>query len=153
MGSEGVTIIDSGICNLFNVRRAFEWIGTKVTITRSKKDILEAPRVVLPGVGAFGAAMQSLEQFDLIDTIKSYAKSGKPLLGICLGMQLLMTQSEELGIWEGLHLVRGRVRIFKPTQVNGLKYKIPQIGWNFLARRKSSSNEDLKFDWWIIAND
>lgn len=132
MNPSRVVIVDSGICNLFNVRRAFERLGAEVVISRSSKDINEATRVVLPGVGAFGAAMTGLEQEKLIDPIRQYANSGKPLMGICLGMQLLMSHSEEYGSWEGLNLIEGNVRILKSPEEGGAKFKIPEIGWNVL---------------------
>ncbi len=135
--STTVVIIDSGICNLFNVQRAFESIGAQVTISRSKKDILGAERIVLPGVGAFGPGMESLSQHDLIEPIAAFVKSGKPLLGICLGMQMLMTTSEELGVWKGLDLVKGRVRMFQKPESSDTKFKIPQIGWNVIEKSES----------------
>lgn len=125
-----IVIIDSGICNLFNVQRALTTVGAEVTITSRKKDILDASAVVLPGVGAFGAGMRSLDQHDLTDAILSFVKSGKPLLGICLGMQLLLTESEEYGQWNGLGIIRGRVRALRPPQPGEPPYKIPHTGWS-----------------------
>lgn len=136
MARPSVVIIDSGICNLFNVRGAFESLNANVIVTRSKSDILSARRVVLPGVGAFGAGMQSLEQCDLVDTIKNFVKSGKPILGICLGMQMLMSRSEEHGVWDGLGLIKGVVRSFQKPDAGGIQFKIPQIGWNFIERNE-----------------
>lgn len=127
-----VTIIDSGICNLFNVKRAFESIGAEVVITRSKEVIMEAQRVVLPGVGAFRQGMQSLNQYGLAETLQAFAKSGRPLFGICLGMQKLMSYSEEFGMWNGLGIIEGRVRRFCEPSSQVQSYKIPQIGWNTL---------------------
>lgn len=130
MKAPRVVIIDSGICNLFNVRRAFGTVGAEIAITREKKDILEASAVVLPGVGAFGPGMDALEQHDLIDSIHRFVKSGKPLLGICLGMQMLLTESEEHGRWKGLGVIPGRVRVLQQPLAGQPPFKIPHIGWS-----------------------
>ncbi len=131
-----VVIIDVGVSNLFNVRRGFEKAGAQVHITTDPKEIMDAPRVVLPGVGAFGAAVQVLERHDLFGTIRNYAKTGKPLLGICLGMQLLLTESEELGQWKGLDIIPGKVlRLDSPKDPLNT-FKIPEIGWNALEPDK-----------------
>ena len=130
MKNAKVVIIDSGICNLFNVQRAFATVGADITVTCQKADILGASSVVLPGVGAFGPGMHALEQHDLVDALHRFVKSGKPLLGICLGMQMLMTESEEHGRWSGLGLIRGRVRALRQPPPGGPVYKIPHIGWS-----------------------
>lgn len=132
MVDQNVVIIDSGICNLFNIRRAFRSLGAEVLITRSKKDIEGASRLVLPGVGAFGAGMKSLNGLDLADSIRTFVKSGKPFLGVCLGMQMLLSHSEELGSWEGLDIIKGKVRVLSSPTPGQAPYKIPEIGWNCL---------------------
>ncbi len=132
MSDQNVAIIDSGICNLFNIRRAFHSLGAEVLITRSEKDIEGASRLVLPGVGAFGAGMKSLYDHHLVEPIRTYIKTGKPFLGICLGMQMLLSHSEEYGLWDGLDIIKGKVRIFAPPVSGMASYKIPQIGWNYL---------------------
>jgi glutamine amidotransferase len=95
-------------------------------VTRDPDAIRNADRVVLPGVGAFGDCMTNLERFDLVQSIRSAIQSGKPFLGICLGMQLLFTESEEFGVHRGLNIIPGRVRRFTPNPV----LKIPHMGWN-----------------------
>lgn len=130
MRAPRVVIIDSGICNLFNVRRAFGTIGAEITITRQKQDILDASAVVLPGVGAFGSGMEALDRHDLIDSIHRFVNSGKPVLGICLGMQMLLTESEEHGRWKGLGVIPGRVRLLQPPLPGQPPFKIPHIGWS-----------------------
>lgn len=140
MAHSNITIIDSDICNLFNVTAAFTSLGCKVLVTRSPREISKADKLVLPGVGAFGPGMRSLSRYDLIEPICTFAKSGKPLLGICLGMQMLASVSEELGQWEGLDLIRGRIRMFQKPDEGGPLFKIPQIGWNLVHRPPAEKN-------------
>ena len=125
-------IVDYGVGNLFNLVRAFESLGAKVQVTQAKHEIFEAKRLLLPGVGAFGAGIQRLEELNLVEPLKDYAQSGRPLLGICLGMQLLMSESEELGHWKGLDLIQGKVSRFQPSEAGEQGVKVPQIGWNLL---------------------
>ncbi len=128
-----VTIIDYGVGNLLSVQRGFEHCGATVIVTRNPEKILASNRVVLPGVGAYGNAMQSLEQLGLISVIAEIARRQTPLLGICLGMQLLFDESEEFGLTPGLGLIPGRV-IPVPTQTSiGTSLKIPHIGWSGLV--------------------
>lgn len=126
-----IAIVDYALGNLFNIQRAFQSIGIDTFITDKKEDITNADKIVLPGVGAFGEGMRHLKGKGLIDPIKEAASRGKPLLGICLGMQLLMSESEEHGRWEGLDLIPGKVVRFDPPDTED-KFKIPQIGWNGL---------------------
>lgn len=121
-------IIDYDAGNLKSVEKAFEYLGEKTVITREKSEILHADRVVLPGVGAFGDAMEKLQKYELVDVIQSVAKSGQPFLGICLGMQLLFESSEETIGVEGLGICKGR--ILRIPEGEGLK--IPHMGWNSL---------------------
>lgn len=120
-----VTVIDYGMGNLLSVTKAFEHCGAEVVLAHTPEDILAAERLVLPGVGAFGDGMAELHQRKLVDAIRTYAASGKPLLGICLGMQMLMEGSDEFGATEGLGLVPGWVRKL-PSQPG---IKLPSIGW------------------------
>jgi len=132
MSAPEIIVIDYGVGNLLSVQRAFEHCGAKVILTADPKQILAAKRVVLPGVGAFGNAMQALERLDLVPVIRELANQQTPLLGICLGMQLLLEESEEFGLTAGLGLIPGRV-IPVPTQtLAGEPQKIPLIGWNAL---------------------
>ena len=126
-----VAIVDYGLGNLFSVKRACEHVGLKGVITNSSELISEASAVILPGVGAFGDAMEHLERLDLIQLLRDIALSGKPFIGICLGMQLLMTESYEFGFHHGLDLIRGSVNKFEISMgQNGKKVKVPQVGWN-----------------------
>ena len=138
MSSPEVTVIDYGVGNLLSVRRGFEHCGAKVTLTADSDQILAAKRVVLPGVGAFGNAMQALEQLDLVNVIREIACRQTPLLGICLGMQLLFDESEEFGITAGLGLIPGRVISVPAKALLGDTQKIPHIGWSALQPSESS---------------
>ncbi|MCK4738606.1 MAG: imidazole glycerol phosphate synthase subunit HisH [Deltaproteobacteria bacterium] len=134
-----IAIIDYEMGNLRSVAKAFEKIGASVTITRDKKKIANASHVVLPGVGAFKACMDNLIRFDLVESVKAAAKSGKPFLGICLGLQLLFTDSEEDNDSKGLGLIEGRVVKFKEnTKEEGVVLKIPHMGWNNCSIKKPS---------------
>lgn len=130
-----ISIIDYGVGNLGSVSRAFESLGCSTQLVSTPEDILAAEYLVLPGVGAFGDGMAGLRSRNLIGPVKEYASSGKPLIGLCLGMQMLMTDSEEFGLFEGLGLIPGRVIAMKPPQeVNMDGYKVPLIGWSPLCR-------------------
>lgn len=123
-----VAIIDYGAGNLRSVQKALEFLGVEAEITKDRKAILTAERVILPGVGAFGDAMVRLRQSGLDDAVTSFAASGKPLLGICLGLQLLFETSAESPGVKGLGLFSGRIE--KIPMKAGLK--IPHVGWNQL---------------------
>ncbi|MBS6561551.1 MAG: imidazole glycerol phosphate synthase subunit HisH [Clostridiales bacterium] len=123
-----VAIIDYDAGNLKSVQKAFEFLGADVVVTRKRNEILNSDHVILPGVGAFGEAMEKLEQYDLVDTIKEVVKRKIPLLGICLGMQLLFESSEESDGVKGLSLLEGK--IVKIPKKEGIK--IPHMGWNSL---------------------
>lgn len=127
-----VTIIDYGVGNLLSVQRGFEHCGAHVTVTSDPEVILRSERLVLPGVGAFRDAMMELEQRGLPSVIRAYAASGKPFLGICLGMQMLLDESEEFGVTKGLGLIPGKVVPVPSKTVSGEPQKIPHIGWNAL---------------------
>jgi imidazole glycerol-phosphate synthase subunit HisH len=132
MSAPEVTVIDYGVGNLLSVQRGLEHCGARVTLTADPGQILAAKRVVLPGVGAFGNAMQALERLGLVAVVRDIAHRQTPLLGICLGMQLLLDESEEFGITAGLGLIPGRV-IPVPTQtLTGEIQKKPHIGWSAL---------------------
>lgn len=124
-----IAIIDYGMGNLFSVKLACEQIGLRAFITNQKSDLVEAPALILPGVGAFGDAMDALNKLSLIEPIKKFVSSGRPFLGICLGMQLLMSESEEFGLHKGLDIIKGRVIRF-PLGDSKEKSKVPQVGWN-----------------------
>ena len=122
-------IIDYGVGNLFSLKSSFAFLGEPVRVSSDPDEIYKADRVILPGVGAFADAAARLRAGDLDEAVKSVAKKGTPLLGICLGMQLLFDASEEYGYHAGLGLLPGCVR---RIPVPDESYKIPQIGWNSL---------------------
>jgi glutamine amidotransferase len=124
-----IAIIDYGSGNVHSVRRAFVHCGAEPMLTADATAIENADRLVLPGVGAFADGMRSLHERRLVDPIRRFVESGRPLLGICLGMQMLATTSEEFGMHEGLNLMRGRVIQVPSRDVDGEPHKIPHIGW------------------------
>lgn len=128
--SNTVTLIDYGVGNLLSVARAFEYCGANVVLSDDPVEIERAERLVLPGVGAFADGMQGLKDRGLLDPIHRYAYSGRPLLGICLGMQMLATTSEEFGEHQGLGLIPGRVRAIPSIATDGTPLKSPHIGWS-----------------------
>jgi glutamine amidotransferase len=121
-----IAIVDYGMGNLRSVEKAFQNVGYQAVVTNRPEAILEASGVVLPGVGAFGDAMFNIRQLGLLDPIRKMVKQGKPFLGICLGMQLLFSTSEEHGQHIGLNFIPGHVRRFRGD------FKIPHVGWNQL---------------------
>jgi len=127
-----VAIIDYGIGNLFSVRRSFEHCGASVVVSDDPEVLLAAPRLVLPGVGAFADGMRGLIERGLDKAVVEFAGSGKPLLGICLGMQMLASVSEEFGEHKGLDIIPGRVAPIPKTTLEGKPHKIPHIGWSGL---------------------
>ena len=124
-----VTIVDYGVGNLFSVRRALEHCGAEVTISADPQVIETSARLVLPGVGAFEDGMHGLQTCGLIEPIKRFAASGRPLLGICLGMQMLASVSHEFGSHEGLGLIPGQVEPLPIVIEDGRPLKIPHIAW------------------------
>ena len=126
-----IVIIDYGMGNLRNVQKGFEWIGFETRVTRNKKEIERASAIVLPGVGAFKDCMENLEKFGLIEPLLRSIEKGKPYLGICLGLQILFSESEEFGFQKGLGLIRGKVVKFKPDQ----EHKVPHMGWNAIEKK------------------
>ena len=124
-------IINYGVGNLFSLESSFNAIGHDVTITSNPDEIRNAERIILPGVGAFGDAAEKLFSSGLADVLISESKRGKPILGICLGMQLLFTKSYEFGEYYGLNLIPGEVRPI--SGVIPASLKIPQMGWNSLT--------------------
>lgn len=131
-----IAIIDYGMGNLRSVQKGFEHTGHEAVVTRDAKTILNADKVVLPGVGAFSDCMKNLDQYGLLDAVHRSINSGKPFLGICLGLQLLFTESEEFGISKGLNIIKGRVERFK---IQDSKFKVPHMGWNSLSFKKRPS--------------
>lgn len=133
MNTPDVAVIDYGMGNLLSVRRGLEHCGAVVAVTADPVVILSASRVVLPGVGAFADGMAELRRQRLDAVVREVAARGTPLLGICLGMQMLLDASEEFGITAGLGLIPGRVVPVPATTADGRPQKIPHIGWNELV--------------------
>jgi glutamine amidotransferase len=127
-----IVIIDYGMGNLRNVQRAFEYVGAEAVVTAHRGTIESASAVVLPGVGAFGKAMSNLEQTGLADVIRQVIAQGRPFLGICLGLQLLFEESDEMGQHKGLGVFGGQVKRFE------VGLKVPQIGWNQIHVQRAS---------------
>lgn len=123
-----IAIIDYDAGNLKSVEKALKFLGEDVIVSRDREEIMSADKVILPGVGAFGDAMDKLRRYGLIDTIKDYVKTGKPFLGICLGLQLLFERSDEAEGVEGLGILKGEILRIPASG----DLKIPHIGWNSL---------------------
>jgi len=128
-----IAIIDYGAGNLSSVKKACEYIGCTAKITSDRATVLSSGRIILPGVGAFGDAMDGLKQNGMDDVVREAVQRSLPMLGICLGLQLLFDESEEFGRHEGLKLIPGKVKAF--DRAMGLK--IPHMGWNAVAMQKS----------------
>lgn len=135
--NKNVIIIDYNLGNLFSVKQACDTVGLNAKISTSKEDIQNADALILPGVGAFIEAMNNLESLDLINPIKEAVSNGKPFFGICLGLQLIFSRSEEFGSGNGLDLLSGVIKKF-PQNVNGHVLKVPQIAWNKIYSFKQS---------------
>ncbi|MHC4993491.1 MAG: imidazole glycerol phosphate synthase subunit HisH [Planctomycetota bacterium] len=125
-----IRIVDYGMGNLRSVQKALEFVGAQAEVVSTPEAVDSADRLILPGVGAFGDAMIHLEERRLVEPLKSYAASGRLLMGICLGMQLVFDSSEEEGEHVGLGLVPGRIVRFRPTDHT---LKVPHMGWNALG--------------------
>ena len=126
--TEMIAIIDYGAGNLQSVKKAFDFIGAESVITDNPEIINACDRILLPGVGSFGDAMDSMAKSGLVETVKQNALSGKPFLGICLGLQLLFEESEESPGVKGLGIFKGKIKKFS----SDMGLKIPHIGWNSL---------------------
>ena len=130
-----IAIIDYGAGNLKSVKNALDYLGVASIITNKPKDILKADKLILPGDGSFGYMMKNLEKKRLVNPIKNSIKSGKPFLGVCLGLQGLFEESEESPKVKGLSIFKGKIIKFK-------KGKVPQIGWNKIIPEKKSIFKD-----------
>ncbi len=124
-----VVIIDYQLGNLFSVKQACDTVGINAEISSNREDILNADALILPGVGAFIEAMNNLKKFGLDTAIQNKVNDGTPIFGICLGQQLLFTESEEFGAGKGLNLISGIIKRF-PETVEDRKVKVPHIAWN-----------------------
>ena len=137
-----IAIIDYGVGNLYSVKKALDKFSGNVFITEEPEKLLSADAIILPGVGSFQAGIEGLRIRNLIQPVKKFASTGKPILGICLGAQLLLSEGHEFGVFKGLNIIPGRVERFP-----NLKEKIPHIGWNgvrhnnpWIGNKKSKAN-------------
>lgn len=142
MKKSSVTVIDYGIGNLFSVMKAFEYCGAEVTLATAPEQIACAERLVLPGVGAFADGMTGLKERGLISSIHDFAANGRPFMGICLGMQMMLDTSEEFGLHQGLGLISGKVVAIPNEGAGGQAHKIPHIGWNRLVKPDGDAEWD-----------
>jgi glutamine amidotransferase len=132
-----IAIIDYGMGNLRSVQKGFEKVGYEAVVTSDPKVVLEADRVVLPGVGAFPDCIRNLEQGGFVEPILKVLHDGRPFLGICLGLQLLFTESEEFGIHKGLDVIPGRVVRFPEGMTEDEEeLKVPHMGWNQVSIKR-----------------
>lgn len=129
-----IAVIDYGVGNLFSLTASLKYLGAETVVTNRSEDIEKADRIILPGVGAFEDAAAKLRATGLVDTIMKETAAGKPLLGICLGMQLIFEESHEYGVHKGLGLIKGTVAsIDEDLKKQGITdLKVPHIGWNAL---------------------
>ncbi len=134
MAAIRVAIVDFGLGNLYSVKNACAHVGMTAAITSSRDEIRAADAVILPGVGAYGDAMTTLERLGLVTVIRDVVAAGRPLVGICLGLQLLMSGSDEFGEHAGLGIIEGRVVKFQHPMEGDRRLKVPQIGWNGIRR-------------------
>lgn len=135
MKAPNVAIVDYQISNLFSVAQACGHVGLNGIITSDAAEIKNSDAVILPGVGAFGDAMKNLDSLGLVEVLRNYPTTGRPFMGICLGLQLLFSHSDEYGTHHGLNIVPGRVRRI-PSKINGSSVRVPQIAWNRIVTTK-----------------
>ncbi len=137
-----IGIIDYNMGNLASVQNAFAKLGSETVVEKDPQNFVKYDKLILPGVGAFGDAMEHLREREMIEAIKAFAASGKPMLGICLGMQLLFESSEEFGSHAGLGLIKGSVTHFDSTQFEE-PLKVPHMGWNRMFTKEHPLFEGL----------
>lgn len=140
-----VAIIDYNLGNLFSVEHACIHVGLKPIVTSERKTLSEAKAIILPGVGAFGDAMRNLEKLDLAYPIIDQVQKGIPILGICLGLQLLFTESEEFENCKGLDLIKGKIVKF-PSSSTKKSIKVPHIGWNTIYCKDKTNWNNSAFN-------
>lgn len=144
--SKLVTIIDYNVGNILNVARAFKHVGCEVAIVEEPKSISKSTDLlVLPGVGAFGSGMQELQNRGFVDFLGEYQSQSKPLIGICLGMQMLFESSNEMGLHKGLGFIKGKIDRIPNQIIQEKKYPVPHIGW-----KKMSSQQETHADGGVV---
>lgn len=144
-----IAIVDYGMGNLRSLRNALDYVGLEVEVVTEATAITDAKHVILPGVGAFGRAMENLRARGFVEPLRAHARAGRPLLGICLGMQLLASRSFEFGDHEGLDLVPGTVIPFEPSQA----FPVPHVGWNdvrFSKKHPAFANAKKDVDYYFV---
>lgn len=139
-----VAIIDYNMGNLASVYNACELLNLKVKIVNEPNEIKNFDRIILPGVGAYADAMEHLNRTGMKESIKEFSLTGKPMLGICLGMQLLFESSEEFGLNKGLELIPGKVVAFDKSKMNMQEHKVPHMGWNRIFNKPSKLFDGLE---------
>jgi len=149
-----IAVVDYGMGNLRSVQKALEKVGYTVLVTSDSQEILNAHSIVLPGVGAFKDCIHNLEKLNLVEPILKSIKRGKPFLGICLGLQILFTESEEFGKTPGLNLVEGKVlSLARRSKTAQIRLKVPHMGWNSLSIKRRfplfSGIEDGSFFYFV----
>lgn len=136
-----IAIVDYGMGNLRSVHKALERVGVEAQVTADPQEVMDAPKIILPGVGAFRDCMHNLEEFRLLEPVVRSIETGKPFLGICLGLQLLFEESDEFGTHQGMSVLRGKVTRF-PEDIQdpdaGQPYPIPHMGWNTIEIKKEA---------------
>lgn len=142
MSERFVAIVDYDLGNLFSVQQACKKTGLKAVITDSRDDIYKSSGIILTGVGAFSKAMEILVEKKLVEALGENILSGKPLLGICLGMQILMTESCEFGQHAGLDIIKGKVMRLKTGAQNSKNLKVPHVGWNHICSSSGGRGSD-----------
>lgn len=135
--SDYIAIVDYQLSNMFSVKHVFDYLHVPAIITSNPQEVLAAKAAVLPGVGAFGDAMINLKKLKLDRALIELVGKGKPLLGVCLGLQLLFSESFEFGQHQGLNLIAGKVVKFPPYNSRHQKVLIPQIGWNTIVKPRT----------------
>lgn len=141
-----ILILDYGIGNLLSIERAINKFDYNTKISNKKSDFIEASHLILPGVGSFGFAMKNILEKGLLDPILKFANSGKAILGTCLGMQLLLSSSNEFGSNQGLNLIKGKVISLKELNGKSKNFKLPHIGWNKFEKNVDHETNNLLQD-------
>jgi glutamine amidotransferase len=141
--SATVTIVDYGCGNLFSIARALETVGGTAEVSSDPEQATNAERLILPGVGAFGRAVDELGSHGMKDAVLKFVQTGRPFLGICVGMQMLFDSSAEFGSHTGLGLIPGNVQPIPETKCDGSRHPVPHIGWNKLSRGEADWNGSI----------